>query len=240
MDYSIKLDEFEGPLDLLLHLIKQDNIDIYDISIERITKQYLDYIEKMEELNINIAASYLVMAAELMEIKSNSLLPRNKEVIEENNEEEVTKDNLINRLIEYKKYKEVTNELRILENKRFDYYVKGPENINNYIENNNYNKDASVDDLLQAFEKYLERQELKKPLQTKVTNKEYSISKRKQSIRNILNTKSKIEFSELFEEYNKSYIIVTFLSVLEMAKEDEITITQMNNFDNILIEKKVK
>lgn len=240
MDYSIKLDEFEGPLDLLLHLIKQDNIDIYDISIERITKQYLDYIEKMEELNINVAASYLVMAAELMEIKSNSLLPKNKEIVEEENEEEITKDNLINRLIEYKKYKEVTNELRALENKRLDYYVKGPENISNYIENNNYNKDASVDDLLQAFEKYLERQEFKKPLQTKVTNKEYSISKRKQSIRNILNSKKRIEFSELFEEYNKSYIIVTFLSVLEMAKEDEITITQMNNFDNIIIEKKVK
>ena len=85
MDYSIKINEFEGPLDLLLHLIKQSNIDIYDIEISVITKQYLDYINKMEELNINIAASYIVMAAELMEIKSKSLLPQKEE---ENDEEE--------------------------------------------------------------------------------------------------------------------------------------------------------
>ena len=79
MDYSIKINEFEGPLDLLLHLIKQSNIDIYDIEISEITKQYLDYINKMEELNINIASSYIVMAAELMEIKSKSLLPKKEE-----------------------------------------------------------------------------------------------------------------------------------------------------------------
>ena len=90
MNYNVKIDEFEGPLDLLLHLIKQDNIDIYDISIERITKQYLDYINQMESLNINIGANYLIMAAELMEMKSNMLLPQKK--VEEDDEEELTRD----------------------------------------------------------------------------------------------------------------------------------------------------
>ena len=104
MDYNIKIDAFEGPLDLLLHLIKEKNVDIYDISIEEITKSYLDYINKMEELNINIASSYLVMAAELMEIKSKSLLPK-VENEEDNEEEEVSRENLINKLVEYKKYK---------------------------------------------------------------------------------------------------------------------------------------
>ena len=238
MNYNIKLDEFEGPLDLLLHLIKQDNIDIYDISIDRITKQYLDYIEKMEELNINVAASYLVMAAELMEIKSNSLLPHNKETNEE--EEELTKESLIDKLVEYKKYKEITKDLKELELNRLNYYIKAPENIRHYVDDKYNNSGNSVDDLIQAFQKYLERYELQKPLTAKVTNKEYSVKDRKNSIRNILKNKKRVEFSELFSEYNKGYIVVTFLSVLEMAKEDEVTITQENNFDNIFIEAKVK
>lgn len=237
MDYSIKIDEFEGPLDLLLHLIKEDNIDIYDISIDRITKQYLDYINKMEQLNINVCASYLVMAAELMEIKSNSLLPKKKQ--ENNEENEVSKENLINKLVEYKKYKEVTKTLKDLENNRSNIYIKTPENIKLYVDNIK-DEDASVDDLISAFQKYLERKIMNRPLSTKVTNKEYSVKETKNNIKGILSIRKKMEFSELFFEYNKSYIVVTFLSVLEMAKEDEIIINQENNFDNIYIEMKVK
>ena len=104
--YNIKINEFEGPLDLLLHLIKKDNINIYEISITKITQDYLDYIHKMEELNIEVASSYLVMAAELMEIKSASLLPQ-KPKEEGEDEEEVSKEALINKLVEYQKYKEL-------------------------------------------------------------------------------------------------------------------------------------
>ena len=132
MDYSIKIDAFEGPLDLLLHLIKEKNVDIYDISIEEITKSYLDYINKMEELNINVASSYLVMAAELMEIKSKSLLPK-VESEEDNEEEEVSRENLINKLVEYKKYKEMTEVFKELEINRNNIYIKPPENINNLL-----------------------------------------------------------------------------------------------------------
>ena len=237
MNYNVKIDEFEGPLDLLLHLIKQDNIDIYDISIERITKQYLDYINQMESLNINIGANYLIMAAELMEMKSNMLLPQKK--VEEDDEEELTKEKLINKLLEYKKYKEVTRDFKLLEKNRNKYYIKGPKNIKIYIDEDTI-QEASVDDLLLAFRKYLERKELEKPLITKVTNKEYSIKDRKNSIRNILLKKNKCEFSELFLEYNKPYIIVTFLSILELAKEKEIIINQTNNFDNIYIERRTE
>ena len=237
MNYNVKIDEFEGPLDLLLHLIKQDNIDIYDISIERITKQYLDYINQMESLNINIGANYLIMAAELMEMKSNMLLPQKK--VEEDDEEELTKEKLINKLLEYKKYKEVTRDFKLLEETRNKYYIKGPENIKIYIDEDTI-QEASVDDLLLAFRKYLERKELEKPLITKVTNKEYSVKDRKNSIRNILLKKNKCEFSELFLEYNKPYIIVTFLSILELAKEKEIIINQTNNFDNIYIERRTE
>ena len=104
MDY-ISIDNFEGPLDLLLHLVKESNIDIFDIKIEEITDKYLDYIRRGEELNINISSSYLVMAAELMYLKSKSLLPSVKIEDEKEDDEEITRENLINKLIEYKKYK---------------------------------------------------------------------------------------------------------------------------------------
>ena len=235
MDYNIKIDAFEGPLDLLLHLIKEKNVDIYDISIEEITKSYLDYINKMEELNINVASSYLVMAAELMEIKSKSLLPK-VEKEEDNEEEEVSRENLINKLVEYKKYKEMTEVFKELELNRNNIYIKPPESINNYVENEIYNEEIEIDKLVDAMKNFLNRKELEKPLKTKITNKEYSVKERKNSIKNILKNKKKIEFTELFEEYNKSYIAVTFLSILELAKEHELKISQDKNFDNIFIE----
>ena len=234
MDYNIKIDAFEGPLDLLLHLIKEKNVDIYDISIEEITKSYLDYINKMEELNINVASSYLVMAAELMEIKSKSLLPKVES--EEDNEEEVSRENLINKLVEYKKYKEMTEVFKELEINRNNIYIKPPENINNYVNNEIYNEEIEIDKLVEAMKNFLNRKELEKPLKTKITNKEYSVKERKNSIRNIIRNKKRVEFTELFEEYNKSYIAVTFLSVLELAKVHELKISQDKNFDNIFIE----
>ena len=240
MDYSIKINEFEGPLDLLLHLIKESNINIVDIEINEITKQYLDYINKMEELNINVAASYLVMAAELMEIKSKSLLPSNDE--EENEDEEVvSKENLINRLLEYEKYKNMISTFKDMEENRQSIYIKAPERISNYVDNLIMNNtDTSIDDLVEAFKKFIERKDKEKPITTKITNKEYSIKERKKNIRNILKTKKKVLFTELFEERNVSYIVVTFLSILEMAKEKEITIKQDDNFKDITIELEVK
>jgi len=236
--YNVKIDEFEGPLDLLLHLIKQSNIDIYDIKIEEITNQYLEYIRKMEELNIDIASSYLVMAAELMEIKSKSLLPKEKEeeVLEES--EEVSRENLIKKLIEYKKYKEITSSFKELELSRKEIYIKPPEIISNYveIEKQEIRENADIDILVEAFSKFLERQKLNKPLTTKVTRREISVKERRVYIKNILKTKKRVEFNELFEDFSKDYIVVTFLSILEMVKNSELNITQENNFAKIFIE----
>lgn len=237
MDYNIKIDQFEGPLDLLLHLIKESNIDIYDISIDIITKQYLDYINQMEKLNINIASSYLVMAAELMELKSKSLLPNSEpDSIEEDSYEENTKENLIKKLIEYQKYKEVTNIFKELESNRQQIYIKEPENINKYIENSLGQSYLTSTDLLTAMQKFIERKELEKPLNTKITTKEYNIKERKENIRKILSERKSIEFTELFDIYNKSYIIATFLAILEMSKEEVVNLKQEKNFSNIYIE----
>lgn len=236
MNYSIKIDEFEGPLDLLLHLIKKSNINIYDISIDDITKSYLDYINKMEELNINVASEYLVMAAELMEIKSKSLLPSVSEEKEEE-EEEVSKEKLINKLVEYKKYKEMSLQFKELELNRNNIYIKSPENINNYIAQDViYNEEEDVQKLVEAFKKFLDRKEMEKPLKTKITNKEYSVRERKNNIRKILEVRKKVEFTDLFDIVNKGYVAVTFLSILEMSKEKVINIKQDKNFDNIYLE----
>lgn len=240
MDYSIKINEFEGPLDLLLHLIKESNINIQDIEINEITKQYLDYINKMEELNINIAASYLVMAAELMEIKSKSLLPPSEEEQDED-EEMVSRESLINRLIEYEKYKNMINTFKEMEESRQNIYVKAPERISNYVDNIIVNNnDTTVDDLVEAFKKFLERLDKEKPISTKITTKEYSVKERKKNIRNILKEKKQVLFTELFDIRSASYIVVTFLSILEMTKEKEITIKQDNNFNDITIAWRMK
>ena len=242
MKYCIKINDFEGPLDLLLHLVKESNIDIYDININEITEQYLEYIHQMEELNIDIASEYLVMAATLMEIKSKSLLPCNqeKENIEEE-EEEVTREVLIQKLIEYQKYKEITKDFKQLEETRRMIYTKAPSKLNEMFQEKFVNDtDTTIDDLMLAFTKFLERKNMEKPIITKVTNKEYSVRKRKSDIKSFLQTKKKAEFSELFTTYNKSYIVVTFMSILELAKEDDVILTQEANFDKIFIELKVK
>lgn len=230
MDY-ISIDNFEGPLDLLLHLIKESNIDILDISITEITDKYMEYINK--EDNINISSSYLVMAAELMYLKSKSLLPSvNKE---EETEEEITRENLINKLLEYKKYKELTPKFKELEEERKKIYIKCPEKISNYKENS-YDGEASIEDLLDAFKKFLERKDMEKPLETTITSREYSVRERKSGIRNILKIKKSAYLEDLFEEYNRAYVVVTFLSVLEMVKEKDVVIKQDKNFDKILVE----
>lgn len=233
MDF-ITLSNFEGPLDLLLHLVKEGNTDIFDINIVEITDKYLDFIRKEENLNINVSSEYLVMAAELMQIKSKSLLPRDNNKEEDNNEE-ITKENLINKLLEYQRYKEVTSSFKKLEKERKNIYIKSPERLESYGVFPT-DGESSIEELLSAFKSFLERQELDKPLETTITKKEYSVRERKNDIRNILNDKKKVYLDELIEEHNKPYIVVTFLSILEMVKERTVIIYQDKNFDKILVE----
>ena len=237
MDYKIEIPEFEGPLDLLLHLIKQSNIDIQNINIEEVTKQYLNYINLMEEMNLNIASEYLVMAAELLEIKSSSLLP--KKDIEDDEYEEDPKENLIKRLLEYEQYKNLTSDFKKLEEYRHEIYTKEPDNLLEYKDSDtSIDYGVSLNDLLEAFSKFIEQKQLDKPLNTKITNKEYSVAKRCYEIKNILKKKSKVQFTELFENFSKEYVVVTFLAILSMSRKQEIEIEQESNFKNIIIKEK--
>ncbi len=232
---EIRINEFEGPLDLLLHLIKESKMDIMNIEIEKITEQYMNYLALQEKLNLEVASEYLVMAAELLEIKSKLLLPVQKE---EDTEEEVDpREELVNRLIEYQTYKEISKVLQEKENLRKEIYTKSPENIRNYIDDEMpIAGDVSLDDLMEAFKKYLERKKDSKPLNTKVTVNEISVSSRRHDIRKILKVKGRVSFFDLFPVVTKEYVVATFLAILEMAKSGELIIKQDNTFSDIVCE----
>lgn len=235
MDYKIRINEFEGPMDLLLHLIKKSDIDIIEINIEEIIEQYLNYIMEMKEMNLDIASEYLTMAAELIEIKSSLLLPKKQEL--DSNYEEDPKEKLIQRLLEYKKYKELTNNFKELEVDRKQIYTKLPSNLNDYKKEEtemNFGE-VSLNDLLEAFNKFLIRKQDERPVNTKITKKEYSVSSRSKEIKNILKNKKKIDFEELFEIVTKDYVVVTFLSILDLAKKGELLIKQDDNFSKITL-----
>ena len=232
---EFRIHDFEGPLDLLLHLIKESKMDIMDIQIEVITKQYMDFLDKQEKMNLEVSSEYLVLASELIEIKSKLLLPNNKK---EDEEEEVDpREELVSRLLEYQAYKDITKVLQEKELVRRDIYTKIPENINNYKDEVvEIHSDVTLDDLLSAFQKYYQRKLANRPLDTKVTINEISVSSRRHEIKNILKTKKKVSFFELFEVATKEYVVATFLAILEMAKKKELKITQKENFDDIICE----
>lgn len=229
--------DFEGPLDLLLHLVKSSKMEISDIKLVDITEQYISYLKEMEEMNLDIASEYLVTASELIEMKSRYLLPKPPK--EENSEYEMDpEEELKQRLLEYEKYKNSVNSFRDLECNRSNYYTKTPERRDNYtnekLENNG---EVTAYDLLEALKKLLERREYSRPLNTKITKKELSVRDRVIKIRNILKMKKSVEFTNLFEEFTKEYVVVTFLSILEMAKNNEIVLKQDSNFGTILLER---
>lgn len=236
MNIDFKLEDFEGPLDLLLHLIKESKMNIFDIQIVEITDQYLTYIEKMEEMNLDIASSYLVMASDLIEMKSRMLLPR-KEEEEQQIVEEDPREVLMNRLLEYQQYKEISKALKQKEELRKEIYTKSSSNLKEYMDTKKLVQgEVSLDDLMDAFQKFLLRQKENQPLHTKVTTNEMSVDQRRQDIKYILKRKRKVSFFDLFDIINREYIVVTFLAILEMAKKGELHLVQENNFDEIMCE----
>ena len=233
MDF--KINDFEGPLDLLLHLIKESKMDIMNIEIEVITDQYMKFLNEQEKMNLEISSEYLVLASELLEIKSKLLIPNNK--VEDSEDEIDPREELINRLLEYEAYKNITKVLQEKELLRKDIYTKYPENISNYIpENKEIHSDVSLDDLINAFQKYYQRKIDNRPLQTKVTVNEISVSSRRYDIKRLLKQKKRVSFYELFPVVSKEYIVATFLAILEMAKNKELVITQNDTFDDIICE----
>ena len=234
MNYQCNLDIFEGPLDLLLHLIKEQKMDIYDIRIAEITKQYLSYLDLLSELNLEMVGEYLVMAAELAKIKSKTLLP-----IPETEEDVLTaagedpRAELMRRLLEYQRYKEAAFELRQKEYDQQQLFSRTGEVV---LENSEEELliEANVFDLLTAFQKVLKEKSFKKNYEIKVTT--LSVSDRISGILEILNASESVTFDSLFTSLNtKQEVIVTFLAILELMRMQLIRSQQARQFDVIRI-----
>ncbi len=239
MDYKFHINDFDGPLDLLLHLVKQSKMDIETINTKEIIDQYLEFLNSMEELNINVASEYLVVASSLIHLKSKMLLNMTDDE-EETDEYTITsEEDLKNKLKEYEQYKLITKSFKILEEKRGEVYTKLPESLKEYNDSKVESGLFSTDDLLNALKELYNRQELAKPINTKITHRELSVDERTKDIRKILKEKKRVNFLDLFTEYTNEYIIVTFLSILVMSKDNELTITQESNFSPIFLERKI-
>ena len=228
--YVVTIDNFDGPLDLLLHLIKEQDIDIYDIKIEDITKQYLDYIRHMKELNLEIASEYLVMASELIEMKSKMLLPKKKEK-EDDDYEEDPRELLIERLLAYKRYKEVTSEFKDLELTRKMVFTREPDNLNRYVKEDENSEELGVADLIDAFNNLLKRKELDRPIATKITKKELSVTEKVNKIKNILRNKKKINFEDIFEGLlfvtgDDGLSLEDVVKLLEVSKDEALKLLE--------------
>lgn len=243
MHYNVKIDAFEGPLDLLLHLIHRLEIDIYDIPVAEITEQYLLYIHTMQELQLDVASEYLVMAATLLAIKSKMLLPKHEEELFDDElsmqEEENPMDELVEKLIEYRKYKEAATELKEMELERGLMFTKPPSDLSEYVKEVQAEKtelNVSLYDMLGAFQKLMRRQKLQKPVSTKISRQEIPIEKRMAEILDDLrNIKGRKSFNDLFTIHDREHIVVTFLAVLELIKRKEIHIEQEKNFSEIFL-----
>lgn len=242
MHYNVKLDSFEGPLDLLLHLINTLEIDIYDIPVAKITEQYLLYIHTMKELQLDLASEYLVMAATLLAIKSKMLLPKRNEEIQDDFEiemEEDPRDELVERLIEYRKYKEAASDLKQMELERGQMFTKPPSDMSDFSKEINHERkelNVSLYDMLGALQKLLRRKKLQRPIATKISRQEISIEQRMEEIvRDLKDRKDRRSFFDLFPLGEKQHIVVTFLAILELMKRREVIVEQDGNFAEIFV-----
>jgi len=244
MEYKVKIGAFEGPLDLLLHLIHQLEIDIYDIPVAEITEQYLDYIHTMKELELDVASEYLVMAATLLAIKSKMLLPKQEpdEPDEDYTVEEDPREQLVERLLEYKKYKEAASTFKRLEAGRSEIFTKPPSDLSEFAPDADGKKigaNVTIYDMIGALNKLLRRKKLQKPLFTKITRQEISIEERMDEILKQLETApGSVQFYDLFSFHDKEQIVVTFLAVLELIKRHQIMAVQEENFGDITVVRK--
>lgn len=241
-EIKVKLDIFEGPLDLLLHLIKKLEIDIYDIPIAEITEQYMNYIHAMTELELEVAGDYLVMASTLMAIKSQTLLPKQEIEFEEEEglEGEDPREALVQQLLEYRKFKYAAEVLSEKADERSLFYTKEPMNVDEYKEKNpklEMNQINTID-LFLAFHNMLQKRKQKKTVETTVATDESSIEEKMQVIEERLATLENGEgcsFDSFFQAETKSEVVTTFMALLELMKKHKIHVEQSGNYETIML-----
>lgn len=229
---TLELEAFEGPLDLLLHLINQMEIDIYDIPIAKITDQYMDYIHHMQTVEIDVASEYFVMAATLMRIKSEMLVPRNEHqatMEEDFYEEEDPRQQLIDLLLEYKQIKEVIPKFEERSKDRAGYFGKDPSDIAQYQEKIELkDQGLTAEDLANIFRDVLRRHQLEMPHPTTIEAEEVTVVERMQAIQSLIidSANQRISFSQLIETPTRKSIVITFLALLELIKDNQVFVQQ--------------
>ena len=245
MGIPVKLEAFEGPLDLLLHLIEKNKIDIYDIPIVEITNQYMDYIRQMQREDLNVMSEFLVMAATLLDIKCRMLLP--KEVTEDG-EEEDPRQELVEQLLQYKMYKYMAEELKERQTDSDMVLYRGPdvpEEVREYVEPVDLDRlldGLTISRLNEIFREVMKRQNDKiDPVRSKfgkIEKEEVSLSERLDYMHSYLKTHRVFSFRQMLEnQKSRMQIVVTFLAVLEMMKLGEIHVEQEETFGEIMIER---
>lgn len=235
--YEVKLDTFEGPLDLLLHLIDQLEIDIYDIPVAEITTQYLNFVHTMQHLELNIASEYLVMAATLISIKSQMLLPKQQITDEIDAYEEDPREELMQRLIEYQKFKKAANSLEEREAESNQIFTRSPSVFEEVPENEPVVRgDISIYDMIGALNNLFKRKEWDRPLDTKITRMEIPLEQRMADLLNVVrHSKQGIAFEDLFSYRSKSQIVITFIALLELLKSNDVYCKQTKHFSALYI-----
>jgi segregation and condensation protein A len=233
-DYKVKLEVFEGPLDLLLYLIKQDEIDIYDISLERITSQYLEYLQAFKELNIELAGEFIVMAANLIYLKSRSLLPLDQQPPEEDAGEEDPRWELIRQLIEYKKFKEAATELHLRELEQERMFAREGASSSALQEPLRLGE-VGIFQLINAFQAVIKRIEARQEVQ-EIFGERFSVSEKIDMILRRVGTGAPLRFSNLFGQVvSRVEVVVTFLALLELIRLKQVRAFQKSVFEEIEI-----
>ena len=238
--YAIKIDNFEGPLDLLCHLIDKNQMNIYDIHLSEITDQYIDYLKEQEKLNLEIASEFLVMASTLLYLKSKNLLPK-----QENEEEEVTEEELIRRIIEYKKFKEIS---KVLKNNYLDFsrrYFKGQEEIT--LPKQKLEKDYQPTLIPEIYKKLVERNSVKlnqnaKNIEKIAITDNYTVASKVKEMFKVLVKQKRFIFNKLFsiKQHNRQEVVTAFSGLLELSRRSKVETTQEELFGDITVEKSKK
>lgn len=243
MKFTVTIDQFEGPLDLMLHLIKENKLDLFDLDMNVLTTQYIEFIHQMKDLHLEIASEYLSELASLIEYKSKKLLPREEVQVEEEYEED-QRTKLVARLVEYQKYKEISEKLRIDYENRQKHFTRSVsplvEQWSIPIESDTL-ENQSPYELLKAMNRVLQRMILLKPYETKVTIKELSVEERLEQIKERLkNSNDMILFETLCDDCSSLHmVIVTFLSILDLIHQKWLDFT-IDSEDHIYVKRGIE
>jgi segregation and condensation protein A len=233
-DYKVRLEVFEGPLDLLLYLIKRDEVDIHEISIERITRQYLEYLQAFKELNIELAGEFVVMAANLIYLKSRSLLPVDQQPPDEDVEEDDPRWDLIRQLIEYKKFKEAAAELHQRELEQEGIFLR-EGGSGSLVGDPLHLGDVGIFQLINAFQVLIRRVEARQEVQ-EISSERFSVSEKIDAILQRIGRGAPVRFSDLFGTVaSRVEVVVTFLALLELIRLKQVRAIQKNIFEEIEI-----